>query len=110
MKLFRSILALLGIRVKVSVPGGSCPYCGARPPAHSEAWKKGQLVRLPRLSDPNYDPNDTQRPQGLPDPPPKPPEPPNIRVRGDREPFENKLEKVVPPELEEVGHGNHDLR
>ena len=30
MKLFRSILALLGIRVKVSVPGGSCPYCGAR--------------------------------------------------------------------------------
>jgi hypothetical protein len=45
---FTRILKLIGIHVKVSVPGGSCPHCGARPPAHSEAWRKGQLVRLPK--------------------------------------------------------------
>ncbi len=61
MKLLDSILNLLGIRVKVPPPTGSCPLCGHRPPAHSEAWKRGPLVRLPKLSNPNFDPNDTQR-------------------------------------------------
>jgi hypothetical protein len=60
-KLFKSILHLIGIRVKVTLPQTSCPLCGHRPPAHSEAWRKGQLVRLPRMSDPTYDPNDTSR-------------------------------------------------
>jgi hypothetical protein len=61
MKLFATILNLLGIRVKVTPKLASCPMCGHRPPAHSEAWRKGQLVRMPRMSDPTYDPNDTTR-------------------------------------------------
>jgi hypothetical protein len=61
MKLFATILNLLGIRVKVTLPQTSCPMCGHRPPAHSEAWRKGQLVRLPRMSDPNFDSNDADR-------------------------------------------------
>ncbi len=60
MNTFTRILKLIGIRVKATPLTSACPCCGNRAPAHSEAWKRGQLVRLPRLSDPNYDSNDTQ--------------------------------------------------
>lgn len=57
MKLLKSIFALLGLRVKVAPQTRTCPMCGHRPPAHSEAWRKGPLVHVPR----DYNDEWTQR-------------------------------------------------
>ncbi len=48
MNTFTRILKLIGIRVKATPLTSACPCCGSRPPAHSEAWRKGQLVRMPK--------------------------------------------------------------
>jgi hypothetical protein len=61
MNTFTRILKLIGIRVKATPLTSACPCCGNRAPAQSDALHKAPTVRLPRLSDPNFDPNDTQR-------------------------------------------------